>query len=175
MWGAGGLGPEMASVTLNCQVFMWVVWPTGPVHRMFLMPHNHLQVWFIWSCHSWGQSRDFVSGLRSQVVISFFFYNLFFFGCRLCLKSWLNLLQYHFCCLCSDFLPMRNMGSPAPQPGIEPVPLCRKVTSQPLDHQGSPQVVISVFLEASIISEQVSTLDHQWGGKQARSCCIDLQ
>ena len=47
--------------------------------------------------------------------------------------------------------------------------------SQPLDHEGSPQVVISVFLEASIISEQVSTLDHPWGGKRAGSHCIDLQ
>jgi len=47
---------------------------------------------------------------------------VFFFGYRLCLKSWLNLLQYHFCCLCSDFLPTRHMGSLAPQPGLKPVP-----------------------------------------------------
>ena len=63
----------------------------------------------------------------------------------------------------------------APQPGIEPTSPALEAEVLHTGPPGKSQVVISVFLKASIIPEQVSTLDHQWGGKRARSRCIDLQ
>ena len=67
------------------------------------------------------------------------------------------------------------MGSLAPQLGLELVPPPSEGDVSATGPPGKSQVVISVFLKASIIPEQVSTLDHQWGGKRARSRFIDLQ
>ena len=59
------------------------------------------------------------------------------------LKSLLNLLQYCFCCLSSDFLTMRHEESQLLNQGSKPHLLHWKVKSYPLNHQGSPYTLAS--------------------------------
>ena len=71
------------------------------------------------------------TGLRGENMesfgideIKFMFYGktrkISFSWCGSFLKSLLNLLQYCFCCLCSDFLVVWACGILVPQPGIKP-------------------------------------------------------
>ena len=70
------------------------------------------------------------------------------------LKSLLNLLQYCFCCLSSDFLTMRHEESQLLNQGSKPHLLHWKVKSYPLNHQGSP----SIFFLPKPARDRISAL-----------------
>ena len=96
-------------------------------HQHFLALLSYSKPWLL------NRERSImIQALWSTNMLCFFFFK----------KSLLDLLQYCFCLtFFGFFFAMRHVGSQLPGQGLNPCPLHWKVKSEPLDLQGSPNVL----------------------------------